>query len=99
VRRKFGYALQFAQRGEKHDAAKVMRGFGDAGVLEVLEQFDRNAYRAVYTVRFAGAVYVLHVFQKKSRRGIRTPAVDISLIRRRLRLAQGDYEQRRESHP
>lgn len=68
--------------------AKVLGGFGGAGVIEVAERFARNAYRAVYTVRLEHAVYVLHVFQKKSKSGITTPAPDIDTIRRRLREAE-----------
>lgn len=68
--------------------AKVLRGFGGAGVLEVAERFERNAYRAVYTVRLEHAVYVLHVFQKKSKSGIATPSQEIEMIRRRLREAE-----------
>ena len=96
VRRKVGYALYFAQRGEKHEAAKALKGFGDAAVLEVVEDWDRNTYRAVYTVRFAGAVFVLHVFQKKSKRGAATPARDLVLIRSRLKLADREARSRRE---
>lgn len=68
-----GYALFFAQTGRKHDRAKALKGFGSAGVLEVIEDFLGSTYRAVYTVRFANAVYVLHCFQKKSTHGIATP--------------------------
>jgi phage-related protein len=64
VRRNVGYALQFAQAGTRHPSAKPLTGFGGAGVLEVVENDDGNTYRAVYTVRFAGAIYVLHAFQK-----------------------------------
>jgi phage-related protein len=80
-----GYALWLAQIGRKHPDAKPLRGFGGAGVLEMVEDFDGDAYRAVYTVRFETAVYVLHVFQKKSTRGIATAERDIDLIRKRLR--------------
>lgn len=73
--------------------AKPLTGFRGAGVLEVVEDFDGNAYRAVYTVRFTGVVYVLHAFQKKSRKGIATPKSDLDLIGRRLKRAQEDYEQ------
>lgn len=82
-----------AQLGEKSPAAKPLKGFGGAGVLEVVDDFDGDTYRAVYTVRFAGAVYVLHVFQKKSRSGISTLRSDIDLIRRRLAQAEAEYEQ------
>ena len=97
VRRKVGYPLYFAQRGEKHEAAKALKGFGDAAVLEVVEDWDRSTYRAVYTVRFAGAVYVLHVFQKKSKRGAETPGRDLALIRSRLKLAEREARSRKEA--
>ena len=82
-----GYALYLAQLGDKHDQTKPLKGFGGAGVLEVVEDHDGETYRAVYTVRVARAVYVLHVFQKKSKRGIATPKSDIDLIKQRLRSA------------
>jgi phage-related protein len=84
----FGYALHLAQAGRKHDQAKPLRGFGSAGVLEVVEDLRGNAYRAVYTVRFAVRVFVLHVFQKKSKSGIATPKAELDLIRNRLKLAE-----------
>lgn len=84
----FGYALHLAQTGEKHDQAKPLKGFGSAGVLEVVEDADGGTYRAVYTVRFGNAVYVLHCFQKKSTHGIATPKPDIDLIRDRLKVAE-----------
>jgi phage-related protein len=84
----FGFALYLAQVGKKHEQAKPLQGFGSAGVLEVTEDWDRSAYRAVYTVRFKAAVFVLHVFQKKSTRGTATPKVDIDLIRERLKIAE-----------
>jgi phage-related protein len=93
VRNGIGTALSVAQFGGKHSSAKPWTGEGP-GVLEVVEDFDRDTYRAVYTVRFAGAVYVLHCFQKKSHRGIRTPKPDVELVSRRLKLAQTDYEVR-----
>jgi phage-related protein len=83
----FGYALFLAQTGGKHDQAKPLRGFGSAGVLEVIEDFRGNAYRAVYTVQFEERVFVLHVFQKKSKTGIATPISDMDLIRERLKVA------------
>jgi len=83
----FGYALYVAQVGRRHGQTKVLRGFGDASVLEVIESTNRSTYRAVYTVRFADAVYVLHVFQKKSRSGIATPKSDLELIEERLKQA------------
>ncbi|HCK84160.1 MAG TPA: addiction module toxin RelE [Hyphomonadaceae bacterium] len=77
VRDTFGFALYLAQSGSKHAAAKPLKGFAGAGVLEVVEDFDGDAFRAVYTVRFASAVYILHAFQKKSKAGIKTPKADI----------------------
>jgi phage-related protein len=88
VRRFFGHALHFAQIGERHDAAKVLRGFGSAGVLEVVKDDVGGAYRAVYTVRFQEAVFVLHCFQKKSKSGIETPKKDMEIIRLRLKDAE-----------
>lgn len=85
-----GFALYLAQIGDKHEQAKPLKGFGGAGVLEVVEDHDGATYRAVYTVRFATAVYVLHVFQKKSKRGIATPKTNIDLIKKRLRDATED---------
>lgn len=83
-----GFALDLAQTGLKHPDAKPLKGFGGAGVLEVVENLDTNTYRAVYTARFANAIYVLHCFQKKSTSGIRTAQCDIDLIRKRLQAAQ-----------
>ena len=73
-----------------------MKGFGGRGVLEVVEDFDGDTYRAVYTVRFAGLIYVLHAFQKKSKKGIATPKQTIELIKSRLRDAEEDYRARKE---
>ncbi len=84
----FGYALYVAQTGKKHEKAKALHGFGSAGILEIVEDRRGNAYRAVYTVRFAAAVFVLHVFQKKAKRGIATPKQDMELIRERLKVAE-----------
>ena len=88
VRKFFGHALDFAQHGERHAAAKVLKGFGGAGVLEIVEDDTGGTYRAVYTVEFAEAVFVLHCFQKKSKSGISTPKEDIELIRARLKVAE-----------
>ena len=85
-----GYALYLAQMGGKHGDAKPLKGFKGAGVLEIVERHDGEAYRAVYTVRLEHAVYVLHVFQKKSKRGIATPKADIELIEQRLKAATDD---------
>jgi phage-related protein len=80
-----GYALYLAQVGGKHEQAKPLKGFGGASVVEMVEDHDGETYRAVYTVRVASTVYVLHVFQKKSKRGIATPKADLNLIKQRLR--------------
>jgi phage-related protein len=90
VKGRVGGALWEAQLGGKAPYAKPLRGFGGAGVLEVVDDFDGDTYRAVYTVRFAGIVYVLHAFQKKSKRGAATPKADIDLIRQRLKRAEED---------
>ena len=84
----FGYALHMAQMGKKHSHAKPLKGFGGAGVLEVVEDHVGDTYRAVYTVKVSGAVYVLHCFQKKSTHGIETPKHDLELIRDRLLAAE-----------
>lgn len=94
VKKLMGFALAQAQEGGKHIDAKPLKGFGGAAVLEIVENHAGNAYRAVYTVKFAHAVYVLHAFQKKSRRGIKTPQEEIELVQRRLELARQDYERR-----
>ena len=88
ARRFFGFALSLAQAGDKHDSAKVLKGFGGAGVLEVVEDDIGGTYRAVYTVKFAEAVFVLHCFQKKSKRGIATPREDMDIIHARLKVAE-----------
>jgi phage-related protein len=77
VQDEVGYALYLAQIGEKHPNAKPLKGFKGAGVLEVVDNYDGDTYRAVYTVRFAGVIYVLHAFQKKSKKGIATPPADM----------------------
>lgn len=92
VKRRVGGALWEAQIGGKAPFAKPLKGFGGGSVLEIVDDFDGNTYRAVYTVKFARAVYVLHVFQKKSRRRIATPRADVALVEHRLKLAKVDYE-------
>ena len=87
----FGFALHLAQTGKKHANAKPLRGFGGAGVLEVVEDHLGDTYRAVYTVKIDDAVYVLHCFQKKSKTGISTPAYELDLVRRRLSIAEEHY--------
>lgn len=88
VRKFFGHALDFAQRGDQHDASKPLRGFGGAGVLEIVEDDVGGTYRAVYTVKFVEAVFVLHCSQKKSKRGFATPKEDMDIIRARLKVAE-----------
>ena len=102
VRKIFGFAIWQAQIGRTHLAAKPLKGFGGASVLEVVEDHDGSTYRAVYTVRFASVVYALHVFQKKSKKGVKTPKQQIELIRKRLKAAEEHYakwskEQEREA--
>jgi phage-related protein len=97
VQRAIGRTLRLAQLGGKHEAAKPLKGFKGAGVLEIVEDHDGDTYRAVYTVRFADAVYVLHVFQKKSKRGIATPKHVIDLIKARLRTAERDHRERKKA--
>ena len=94
VRRRVGVALWEAQLGAKAGYAKPLKGFGGGGVLEIVEAHDGDAYRGVYTVKFANAVYVLHVFQKKSTKGIRTPRADIETVLRRLKIADADNRAR-----
>jgi len=96
VRRDMGKALYAAQRGETDPAAKPMRGFGGARVMEIVDRHDTNTYRAMYTAQFGEAIYVIHAFQKKSNRGIATPAREIELVRRRLADAERLHRQR---HP
>ncbi|MBP6011827.1 MAG: type II toxin-antitoxin system RelE/ParE family toxin [Alphaproteobacteria bacterium] len=87
----FGNALGVAQFGGTHTSAKPWKGEG-AGVFEIVENFDGNAYRAIYTVRFKKVVYVLHAFQKKSHQGIKTPLADVNLVKQRAKVAKQDYE-------
>jgi len=94
VRNTMGYALYQAQLGLKAASARPLSGFGGASVLEIVDDFQTDTYRAVYTVRFADVVYVLHAFQKKSKKGIATAKADLDLIKRRLRAAEQDYKTR-----
>ena len=87
----FGFAIDVAQTGDKHAEAKVLKGFGSAGVLEIVESDEGGTYLAVYTVKLEGWVYVLHCFRKKSTKGIETPKPDMDLIRSRLADAQADH--------
>ncbi len=87
-----GYALYQAQLGIKAPSAKPLRGFGGAGVLEIVEDHQSDTYRAVYTVAFSEMVYVLHAFQKKSKKGVATPKPDLELVKKRLKAAEEDYK-------
>jgi phage-related protein len=93
VQDNFGFELFLAQTGQHPPSAKLLKGMG-SGMVELVDDFDGDTYRAVYTVRFESAVYVLHVFKKKSKQGIKTPQGDIELIRQRLKDAQADYAAR-----
>ena len=86
-----GFALYVAQQGGKHPNAKPLRGFGGAGILEIVEDQAGDTYRAVYTVRLAGRIYALHAFQKKSKAGVKTPKSEIDLIKSRLRRAEEEH--------
>lgn len=97
VRRRFGYALALAQKGDQDDAAKVLKGFGGAGLLEVIEDYVGGTYRAVYTIKFAEAVFVLHCFQKKSKSGIATPKTDMDIVRARLKVAEAMAQELRNA--
>ena len=99
IRSFFGHALDLAQRGERHESAKVLHGFGCAGVLELVEDDAGGTYRAVYTVKFAEAVFVLHCFQKKSKSGIATPKQEMNIVRARLRATQQLIEELRREKP
>ena len=90
VQEAFGFELFLAQTGQHPPSAKVLKGIGN-GIVELVEDFDSDTYRAVYTVRFDTAIYVLHCFKKKSKQGIKTPQSDIDLIKRRFRDAEADY--------
>ncbi len=94
VRRDIGQALYAAQQGETDPAAKPLKGFGGRSVVEIIADHQGDTWRAVYTVRFAEAVYVLHAFQKKSKKGIATPRKDVDLIQRRLAEAERLHRER-----
>ena len=103
VRRTFGFALGLAQRGGKFVDARPLKGFGGAGVLEVIEDWQGDTFRCVYSVKFGAAVYVLHAFQKKSKTGSKTPQREIDLVKERLKRAEEHYrqwiEKRKEETP
>ena len=94
VRKSIGHSLYAAQKGEIDPAAKPLTGFGGCGVLEIVTDHRGDTWRSVYTVRFEGAVYVLHAFQKKSKKGIATPKKELDLVRQRLTQAERDYRER-----
>ncbi len=87
-----GHALYLAQNGERPPKSKILKGFGGASVLEIVEDFNKDAYRAIYTVKFKYAVYLLHVFKKKSKQGIATPKKDLEILRERLARADQHYK-------
>ena len=97
VKDEIGFALFQAQLGLKSPSAKPLKGFGGARVLEIVDDYRTDTYRAVYTVQFTGAIYVLHAFQKKSRKGIKTPKAEIELIESRLKAAREHYKGLRRS--
>lgn len=94
VQRDIGQALYAAQQGEEYPSVKAMKGFGGRSVLEIVELDAAGTYRVVYTVRFTDEIYVLHAFQKKSKKGIATPQKEIELIRQRLTAAERHYRER-----
>ena len=94
VRRHVGQALYAAQYGEEYPTVKALKGFGGRSVLEIVADHQSDAWRTVYTVRFGDALYVLHAFQKKSKKGITTPQKDMDLIRQRLATAEQDHRER-----
>ncbi len=94
ARKDIGQALYTAQQGLTDPAVKPLKGFGGTRVMEIVERYRADAYRAVYAAQFENAVYVLHVFQKKSKSGIATPKHEIDLIRRRLAEAERHYRER-----
>jgi phage-related protein len=98
VKAEVGHALYAAQQGDTDPAAKLLKGFGGVSVMEIVAPFDGNTWRAVYTVRFRGFVYVLHAFQKKSKPGIATAKKDIDLVYQRLVAAERDYKERQNEH-
>jgi phage-related protein len=91
-----GFALRVAQKGGKHPRAKALKGQGSAGVLEIVDDYDGDTYRAVYTVSFPGVVYAIHAFQKKSTKGKATNKTDLKMIERRIKIAAADYAKRTE---
>lgn len=97
VRQRFGFALSLAQLGDRYEKTRILKGFGGASVLEIVEDHIGDTYRAVYTVKFEEAVFVLHCFQKKSKSGIATPQTDMEIIRTRLKIATARAEELRHA--
>ena len=95
VRQAMGYGLYIAQNGDMPDNAKVLKGFGGAGVIEIIDSDKAGTYRAVYTIKMADVLFILHVFQKKSKQRIKTPQQDIELVRKRLKIAEEIYKEMR----
>lgn len=93
IRGTFGYALYLAQRGERHMHSKILKGFGGAGVIEIIENDESGTFRIVYTIKMPKIVFVLHAFQKKSKQGIKTPKQEIDIIKKRLKEAQEIYKE------
>ena len=93
VRREIGQALYTAQQGDRDPAAKPLKGFSGTSVMEIVDRYDTDTYRAVYTTELAGTIYVLHAFQKKSKRGTATPKREMDLIRKRLAIARQHHEE------
>jgi phage-related protein len=88
-----GFAINDAQNGEEHPDVKALKGFGGRSVLEIVDDHDGDTYRGVYTVRFAGVIYILHCFQKKSKKGATTPKHDVELVKARLKAAEAHYRE------
>lgn len=97
IQDEMGFALYLAQTGRMSSSAKPLKGFGGASVVELVENDEAGTYRAVYSVKFENAIYVLHAFQKKSKKGIKTPQHDIELVRRRLKVAEDDNKARKKA--
>lgn len=97
VRRDIGHALYTAQQGDTDPAAKPLKGFGGSSVMEIVDRHDTDTYRAVYTTQFAGRIYVLHAFQKRSTKGVATPQKEIELIKKRLTAARNHHKERQNS--
>lgn len=93
MKSEMGYALFLAQAGERHRKAKILKGMGDAGIVEVVGDHRGDTFRTIYTVRFASTIYVLHAFQKKSKKGIATPQSEMRLIEKRLAIARRLHEE------